>query len=119
MYRIFCESFRNYLGLFPKDAKRVEYRGAIALPLALLCDAALFDAEKESETERYRKISDLLYHMKQNVAKYPALKAFLWTLESRGFSGKRYGMVSSGDLEEQVKLVIMLLKLTYWEEAVS
>lgn len=116
MYRIFCESFRNYLGLFPENAIRVEYRGSIALPLALLCDAALFAAEKGSETERYRKLSDLLYYMKQNVANYPVLKAFLWTLESRGFSGTPYGLVSSEDLKEQIKLIIMLLKLTYWEE---
>ena len=61
-------------------------------------------------------MSDLLFHMEQNMVEYPAVKAFLWTLESRGMSGKPYGIVSGSDLNEQVKLVIMLLKLMYWEE---
>jgi hypothetical protein len=142
MYRIFCDSYKNYMDLFPDDAKEVEsrdipddvkkvesrdipddakkatYRHGMAMPLTLLCDVARYAAEKESETELYKQLSDLLYFMEQNLAEYPVLKAFLWTLESRGMSGKSYGMVSSIDLNEQVKLVVMLLRLMYWEEAV-
>jgi hypothetical protein len=118
MYRIFCESYKNYIGMFTDDMKREEYRYVIALPLALLCDEARYAAEKESETKLYRQLSDLLFHMEQNTATYPAIKAFLWTLESRGISGTSYGIVTGAFLDEQVKLVIMLLKLMYWEETV-
>jgi chemotaxis methyl-accepting protein methylase len=91
--------------MFPDNMKREEYRNSIALPLALLCDEARYAAEKESETKLYRQLSDLLFHMEQNVAKYPAIKAFLWTLESRGISGTSYGAAMNKDIEEVIRIV--------------
>ncbi len=118
MYRIFCESLKNYMAGFTDDEARKAYRNRIAMPLVLLCDATRYSWEKESETNLYKQVSDLLFHLEQNAADYPAAKAFLWTLESRGMTGLSYGTVSREDLNEQVKLVVMLLKLMYWEAAV-
>ena len=52
--------------------------------------------------------------MKQNVDKYPKVKAFLWTLDSRNIKGKKYNITKKDDLEEETKLVNSFLKLAYW-----
>ena len=51
--------------------------------------------------------------MKNNVEKFPKLKAFLWTLESRNIKAIKYN-ISKEELEEQTKLVNSFLKLAYW-----
>lgn len=118
MYRVFCESYRNYIKEYKEDSSRSEYRYRISMPIGLITDVERYLIEKESETETYRQISDLLYYMESNIEKYPMFKAFLWTLESRGICGKYYGISCDADLNEQIKLVKMFLSLMYWDEAV-
>lgn len=52
--------------------------------------------------------------MKNNVEKFPKLKAFLWTLESRNIKAIKYSISKEEELEEQTKLVNSFLKLAYW-----
>ena len=46
--------------------------------------------------------------------RFPKLKAFLWTLDSRNIRAQKYGVSKEEDLEEQTKLVNSFLKLAYW-----
>lgn len=110
MYRVFCESYRNYIAENNSD----DYRSKIAEPFALIVDFDRFSIEKENETHLYKRLCDLLYFMEQNKEKYPRFNAFLWTIESREMVGKYYGIVSPEDLYEQAKLINMFLKLVYW-----
>lgn len=48
--------------------------------------------------------------MKNNVEKFPKLKAFLWTLDSRNIKTIKYNVFKQEDLEEQTKLVNSFLK---------
>jgi len=82
MYRIFCESYQNYLNSFDKENSRLK----IAEPLELLT----------------------------NIEKFPKLKAFLWTLNSREIKAKKYHVAKLEELEERTKLVNSFLKLAYW-----
>lgn len=52
--------------------------------------------------------------MKNNVKRFPKLKAFLWTLDSRNIKTHRYGVSKEEHLEEQTKLINSFLKLAYW-----
>lgn len=52
--------------------------------------------------------------MKNNVERFPKLKAFLQTLDSRNIKAQRYGVSKEEDLEEQTKLINSFLKLAYW-----
>lgn len=52
--------------------------------------------------------------MKENVERFPKLKAFLWTLSSRNMNGKKYNIAKIEELEEQTKLINSFLKLAYW-----
>ena len=52
--------------------------------------------------------------MKENIERFPKLKAFLWTLSSRNMNGMKYNIAKKEELEEQTKLVNSFLKLAYW-----
>ncbi len=110
MYRIFCESYFNFLNTFSNDS----YRLTIAKPLELLVDFNKYIEEQEKESILYKKICDLIYFMYNNIDKFPKLKAFLWTLDSRNIVCKNYTVSSFEELEEQTKLINSFLKLAYW-----
>lgn len=107
MYRIFCESYDNYT----TQNSGSDYRSKLVNPFALIVDSSRYEAEKRNKTHLYKQLSDLLYFMEQNINKYPRFDAFLWTIESRGMTGKHYGVASQEDLYEQAKLANMFLKL--------
>jgi hypothetical protein len=88
------------------------------VPVGLITDVDKYFREKDRETEIYQQASDLLYYIESNIEMYPMLKAFLWTLESRGIKGRYYGISCDADLYEQIKLVKMFLSLMYWDETV-
>lgn len=110
MYRIFCESYRNYINTFDKEC----YRLQIAKPLELLVDLQKYEAEKNKNSEIYKKLCDLLSFMQNNITKFPKFKAFLWTIEARNVKGKNYNITEDEELEEQGKLVNSFLQLAYW-----
>lgn len=110
MYKIFCESYINYINSFDTD----NYRVRVAKPIELLVDVAKYQEEKRKESKIYQEVSDLLCYLEENIDKYPRVKAFLWTIEARGMKGKKYQIAKKEDLEEQIKIVNSFLKLAYW-----
>ena len=110
MYRIFCESYRNYIKLFDKNS----YRLQIANDFELLTDVRKYEEEKSKQSQQYKRISDLMNYIKENTKRFPRLKAFLWTLQSRNIDAKKFNVVNEEDLEEQTKLINSFIKLAYW-----
>ena len=110
MYRIFCESYENFI----KSIDENSYRVKISKPLELIVDLDKYNKEEKKQSEIYKRLCDLIYFMKENISKFPRLKAFLWTLESRNMKGKNYNISNKQELEEQTKLVNSFLKLAYW-----
>lgn len=110
MYRVFCESYENFLKMIGNDNVRAD----IAKPFTLIVNTKSYEYEKKHNSVLYQKLSDLIFYMQENVEKYPKFKAFLWTLESRNITGKRYHSATKEELEEQAKLVNSFLKLAYW-----
>lgn len=119
MYRVFCESYYNYVKQFTQMNSddfcyKNKYRYEIAKPLELISDIERYRLEHSRETLLYKQLSDLLFYMAGKSDRYPKTKAFLWTLEARDIKGWYYGVVAQNDLEEQTKLVNMFLSLQYW-----
>ena len=110
MYRIFCESYENFLKTFDDE----NYRLNIAKPFELIVDMEKFEREKELQSDLYKKLCDLLTYMKKNIMRFPKFKAFLWTLTSRNIVAEEYNVETKDELEEQAKLVNSFLKLAYW-----
>lgn len=85
MYRIFCESYENFVKSFNEN----NYRLQIAEPLELIVDIDKYRQEEKEQSELFKKLCDLIYFMKENILRFPKLKAFLWTLSSRNINGKK------------------------------
>ena len=111
MYRIFCESYQNFLNLFDEDS----YRLRISEPFELIVNPEKYEVEKKKQSKTYKKLSELLCFMKENIERFPRIQAFLWTLESRNIVGKKYNVSRNEELEEQTKLINSFLKLAYWK----
>ena len=110
MYRIFCESYKNFIKSFEEE----NYRLKMAEPLELLVDIDEYIKKENKQSEKFKKLCDLIYFMKENVERFPRLKAFIWTLSSRNIKEKKYNIAKVEDLEEQTKLINSFLKLAYW-----
>lgn len=110
MYRIFCESYQNFINSFDENNYRLE----IAKPLELIANIDKYVEEEKKQSELFKRLCDLIYFMKENVERFPKLKAFLWTLSSRNMNGEKYNIANVEDLEEQTKLINSFLKLAYW-----
>ena len=83
-------------------------------PLELMVDVNKYIEEEKKQSELYKKLCDLICFMKENIERFPKLKAFLWTLSSRNMNGMKYNIAKKEELEEQTKLVNSFLKLAYW-----
>lgn len=110
MYRVFCESYENFLKTFEDES----YRLNIAKPFELIVNLEKFEKEKQLQSDLYKRLCDLLFYMKKNVKKFPKFKAFLWTLTSRNMVAEEYDVETKEELEEQAKLINSFLKLSYW-----
>lgn len=110
MYRIFCESYKNFLNLSDED----NYRLKISKPFELIIDIDKYKEEERKQSDIYMKLCDLIFFMKENIERFPKVKAFLWTLSSRDIKGQKYNIAKEEELEEQIKLINSFLKLAYW-----
>ncbi len=110
MYRVFCESYQNFINSLDENNCRLE----IAKPLELIANIDKYIQEEKKQSELFKRLCDLIYFMKENVERFPKLKAFLWTLSSRNMNGKKYNIAKVEELEEQTKLINSFLKLAYW-----
>ncbi len=52
MYRIFCESHKNFLNSFNEDSVRLKN----SKPIELITNIQKYNEEKEKESELYKKI---------------------------------------------------------------
>ncbi|NSW90919.1 MAG: hypothetical protein HPY74_09675 [Firmicutes bacterium] len=114
MYRIICESYKNFMNDFLPD-NTSDYRYQIMQPFRLILDTSLYMEEKNKNSADFMKLEDFLYKIKRNIKKYPKFKSFLWSLESRNIFGKNYGVLSIEEFLEQLKIMDMFLKLAYWD----
>ena len=114
MYRIFCESYQNYVSQYNCKSLKEEYRFRIAELIKLLVNSKEYMRHKELGSLDFKKVSDLLSYMERTSTEFPKFNSFLWTLESREITGKHYGVTKEEDLKEQAKLMNMFLNLLYW-----
>lgn len=110
MYRIFCESYYNFI----KDIGQNNARANMANVIELIVNTDKYKIEEKKQSLVFKKLNDLICYMKENIEKYPKFKAFLWTLDSRNFNEKKYNISTNEELEEQSKLINSFLKLSYW-----
>ncbi len=113
MYRIVCESYENFNKDFlPNNTDNYRYK--IMEPFKLITDLDIYERESKNGTLDYKKIEHFVFLAKQDIDKYPNIKSFLWSLESRGIMGANYGVLENIEYQEMMKILNMFLKLSYW-----
>ena len=86
MYRIFCESYENFIESMDGD----NYRLQISKPFELLVDIDKYNKEQNEQSELYKKLSDIMEFMKNNVKRFPKLKAFLDVILDSVLENQKY-----------------------------
>lgn len=113
MYRIVCESYKNYKKDFTLEGIN-DYRYIITKPFELILDLDIYEIERKNNSIVYQKLEDFIYLLKKDIEIYPNAKSFLWSLESREVYGKSYEVLSNEEFNELTKILNMFLKLSYW-----
>ena len=114
MYSAFCRNLKNYLKQYDDPSTQKEYRYRVVEPFILMLDAAKFKIEKENQTDKYKKVSDFLEFAEIHKKTCHQLPTLLRELEDYGITAQHQGVVSEEDLQEQLKIMNMFMKLMYY-----
>lgn len=113
MYKQFVKNMDYFMTLNESNDKAKNYRYDLVKELDVLKDIDLFKLLKTKDLSRHKKVSMIIWSIKENSHRYPSFKALSWELWGYGFDGE-YHEVNQEELEEQLKLVDLLLSTQYW-----
>lgn len=117
MYRLFCNNLRNYLDKYIYVGTANDPRLKITEPINVIADPDLYRKFKSLAPPLYTEANNLIYEIGNNIDRFPAFKAFSWELWGYGFDKAKSENCSSDKVEEQLKLVDLLLSCHYWIES--
>ena len=122
MYRMFCKSYRNYMKVnrYETQSCREEshdFRAAITRPIGVLADAALYAGIRKDRNDLLWEVGNLVHAIRQGQERFPSFRAFSWELYGYGFDAEPHDGFPEDVLEEQLKLVDLLLSCHYWQVA--
>jgi len=106
MYRIIKASYHNFKDDFLASNARKDTRYNIMEPFEIIFNMDQWNHEKNRKSHNYKKVSEVLYYIEENIDKLIEFKVFMWELESRNIYGE--------DRDEIIKIFKMFLDLTYW-----
>lgn len=113
MYRQFIKNMDCFLALNKMDEGDKNYRLELVKELEPLKKLELFNALKQNDSKHYQKLSAIIWAVSENSDRYPSFKVLSWELWGYGFDGAYYE-VDSAELEEQLKIIDLLLSTQYW-----
>jgi len=113
MYKQFIRNMDFFLKLNNSGDNLSNYRFDLVKEIETIRSIELFEALKNTNLKCYQKMSTIIWAVKNNTHRYPAFKAFSWELWGYGFDGEYYE-VNEKELEEQLKLIDLLLSTQYW-----
>jgi hypothetical protein len=91
-----------------------EYRLRIAEPLKGLADIELYNKWKTESPEKYEEVNNLVYQIKHNIHRFPRFDNFSWDLWGYDFIAAESPKFPADVVEEQLKLINILLGTKYW-----
>lgn len=112
MYNQFVKNMDWFLEL-NKSTNDHNYRYDIVKRLEPLKDINRFKSLKYEDVEYYNELLNLVWSISHSIDKYPSFKALSWELWGYGFDGEQH-KVNYKDLDEQLKIIDLLLSTQYW-----
>jgi|GEM_PF-5636106 len=110
MYRFFTLDYKNFKTL---NEGGNDYRSIIAQPIELLTNQQAFKMHKIKKDKLYRETVNLVYHISNAVSEYPRFEIFGDDLAYMGYEGHEYKEFPDERIEDQIKLVDLLLGFSY------
>lgn len=114
MYRIFCESVKNFFAINKEGEQKNEYRLKIAQPIKALADKSLYFHWKKNEPLKYDEVNNLVYEIDKNKDRLHSFKTFSWDLWGHGYESMPSEEFDEETVREQLKLINLLLSRQYW-----
>ena len=114
MYRRFVENMRCFLEVNYSKASVENYRYKTVKSMETLLDVKKFLELKGNDIEKYKEISNVIWEINKNIDEYPSFKVFSWELWGYGFDGEKYNCNDISRLNEQLKIIDLLLSTQYW-----
>jgi hypothetical protein len=113
MYKIFEQNLNNYYKV-NECGNPDEYRLRIAQVLRGLADKNLYDKWKKERPDLYEEVNNLVYEIQQNQSRFHPFEAFSYDLWGLEYNAVRSDKFSKEEIEEQLKLINLLLGTQYW-----
>jgi hypothetical protein len=108
---MFCNNVKNFFKLNNRDN---EYRNIIAQPLKGLADVELYNRWKNYDKEKYDEVNNIVYEINVNSNNYHSFKTFARELKGYYFKAIPNLKFPKEALNEQLKLINILLGVQYW-----
>lgn len=116
MYRIFCQNTKNFFTINQEGELENDYRLKIAQPLKGLADIQLYEKWKAENKEKHDEVNNLVYEINNSKDMFHSFKTFSWELWGYGFEAAMNSKYDKSIVEEQLKLINLLLGTQYWVE---
>jgi len=117
MYRIFRQNLNNYFKLNKDGDPENEFRLKIAQVMRGIADKELYEKWAMENNELYEEVNNLVYEIKQNSDHFRSFKTFSWDLWGYDYRAEKSNKFSKEIMEEQLKLINLLLGTQYWIES--
>ena len=108
MYRIMCNSLKNYATDFDNDISNPRYKPVYFL--GLMGDVEKYNLEKNENSHDYQKLSNFLWHIRH----CPNSEQILYELNMLGIEGEP--PQEHFDFSETNRIWQMFLKKAYWRD---
>ncbi len=114
MYNMFCRNLNHFFTINTDGDPDIEYRLKIAQVLKGIADKGLYNHWAIQTKEKYEEVNNLVYEISQNTHRYHGFKIFSHDLWVHDFKAEKSDKFSPKIIEEQLKLVDLLLGHQYW-----
>lgn len=114
MYNMFCRNLNNYFEANIEGDPDTEFRLRIAQVLKGIADKNLYNDWAIKAKEKYEEVNNLVYEISQNIDRYHGFKIFSHDLWVYDFKAQKSNGFPKEIIEEQLKLVDLLLGHQYW-----
>lgn len=116
MYKQFCKNLKYFVSIIRNDALEKNFRLKNAEALLPLTDIEKYMEYRNSQSEEYERISNLIFDLSYYSKEYPSLKRLVWELWAYGFDMEQAKgpETRNYDIDEVVKLTDLMLSTHYF-----
>lgn len=114
MYKIFKQNLNNFFEINKYGNPESEFRIKIAQVLRGMTDKELYGKWEIENNELYEEVNNLVCEIRRNTDRFRRFDSFSRDLWGYGYKAEKSERFSKEIVEEQLKLINLLLGTQYW-----